>query len=163
MSIERQEIHEKLAPHLRKGEQVYYEIYGFSKDGGAVQSSFSYGCEPHTYKAMLYRVTVTTPDGFCVDLPRQQVYRRAQELGLEVPYLLWSGYRDQEGFPQIENLLHWAEGRSAFDLNTIREGIVVWFMNIEGRWDCLKYKSEEFLMLENRQKDKDVGDVEDLL
>jgi hypothetical protein len=176
----RSEIQEKVAPHLRKGEQIYYEIYGFDSEGGKpIQHGFSYGCLPRQYKVLLYRVTITTPDGFCIDLDREQVYKRAEELGLEKPTLLLNVYCTRskellfldpiaipgvmEPYTQFDLLTKLAKGKSALDANTMREGIVVWFKNIYGKWDCLKHKSEEFLIKESELRDKEIGDVEDNL
>lgn len=164
MSQERKEIHVKLAKHLRKGEQLYYEIYGYDHSGKGVQKGFPYGCFSGEYRVMLYRVTITTPDGYCIDLPRPAVYRRAQELGLEQPPVLFSGYfhpgNKQQSWPFLMSL---AEGNSSLDPNTLREGIVVWFMNADGQWDCLKHKSPEFLIRESQDRDEGAGDVEDVL
>jgi len=176
MGKERREIQEKLEPHIRKGEELYYEICGYHRSGRIIQSvaghQFVYGCASREYKVVLYRVTITTEDGYRIDLDRDQVYKRAEELGLEKPVLL-------DYFPEIE-LTKWddpeevvknncdsivllAKGRSALDPNTMREGIVVWFKDCTGNWTCLKHKSEEFLMLDSRNKDKGMGDVEDEL
>jgi len=169
LPVERKEIEQKVAPHLHKGEQIYYEIFGCTKNGGGeIQKGFSYGCSSGKYRVMLYRVTITTLDGFCIDLSREQVYRRAEELGLEAPVLLtrkfWRGNTGDTQFSDfIQELLLYAEGKSALDANTLREGIVVWFTNHEGRWDCLKYKNEEFLIRESKNLDQGGGDVEDIL
>lgn len=192
MKEERADIHEKLAPHVHKGEELYYEIYGYSYGGKAVQTEdghqFVYGCKkyhrarawdnansitpPLPYRAVLYRVTVTTEDGYRIDLDREHVYRRAEELGLEKPVLL-------DKFLETEHttwddpieitknkcsmIMELAKGVSALDSNTMREGIVVWFKDCAGNWTCLKHKSEEFLMLDSRNKDKGLGDIEDNL
>jgi len=174
MPDERKEVEEMLAPHLHQGEQVYYEIFGNCKNGSPVQADWCrYGCIGGKYRVMLYRVTITTPDGFCVDLPREMVYKRAEELGLEKPELLGKTYFVKDEFVEayhdpverwkLEDLKEYAEGKSALDANTIREGIVVWFMDKSGKWDCLKLKSEEFLMKDSSQQDAGIGDVEDNL
>jgi len=165
----RKEIEEKLAPHLRKGEQVYYEIFGHSKTGAEIQSGFSYGCKASEYRVILYRVTITTPDGFCVDLPREMVYHRAVELGLECPPLLGEGHFINDWIVDLFDSEPWSlndlkqltEGKSVLDADTIREGIVVWFEDEYGRWSCLKLKSDEFLLKEDKQREKGIGDVED--
>jgi hypothetical protein len=183
----RREIEQKVAPHLHKGEQIYYEIYGFdsgeqiyyeiygfdSEGGKPIQTGFTYGCSPRQYKAMLYRVTITTPDGYCIDLDREQVYKRAEELGLEKPTLLSKvfytgpGIADIPGviepYSQLNSLVKLCEGKFALDANTMREGIVIWFKNIYGNWHCLKHKSEEFLIKESELRDQEIGDVEDNL
>jgi len=172
MGKERREIHEKLAPHVRKGEELYYEIYGYHRSGRHVQKGFIYGCEDREYKVMLYRVTITTEDGYRIDLDREQVYRRAEELVLEKPVLLdifletehtkWDDPAEITK-DRCDMIAELANGQSALDPDTLREGIVVWFKDCSGNWTCLKHKSEEFLMLDSRNKDKGIGDVEDEL
>lgn len=180
MKVERKIVHEKLAPHIRKGEEVYYEIYGWELGGGAVQKGYPYGCKrysnkeafetftnswdkPLPFKVMLYRVTITTEDGYKYDLSREQVYRRAEELGLEKPIVLYEGLL--LGFWErdvaLQKIINYAQGQSHLNEDTLLEGIVVWFENIAGNWSCLKHKSEEFLEAEDRNRDKGIGDVED--
>jgi hypothetical protein len=160
ISSTRKEIHNKLAPHLHKGETLYYEIFGHSLEGKGIQTGFNYGCFGGEYKVMLYRVTITTSDGFSVDLPREAVYKRAEELGLIKPFLIGKVDSTQSNFcdliqVDVKGISHFA--------NHIKEGVVVWFMNTDGTWSNLKHKSEEFLLLEDRQRDKDKGDPEDSL
>lgn len=163
ISETRKEIHNKLVPHLHKGETLYYEIFGHDKNGKEIQTGFSYGCVGGEYKVMLYRVTITTPDGFSVDLPREAVYKRAEELGLMKPIVV--GYCDT-GLACVDELVeHIKEkvnGNSAI-ANHIKEGVVAWFMRTDGTWDCLKHKSEEFLLLESGQRDNNINDCEDVL
>ena len=164
MVEERKEIEAKLAPHLHKCETVYYEIFGHQKNGSEVQKGFSYGCAGGEYKVMLYRVTITTPDGFTVDFPREMVYRRADELGLMRPILIKTCYMvNLELMPNLlslcQELVH---GNSAI-ANHMKEGVVVWFQNRDGSWSNLKHKSEEFLMLEDGQRESGIGDAEDNL
>jgi len=185
MREERRDIHEKLAPHVHKGEELYYEIYGYSYSGKVVQSvgghQFKYGCEkyppqrawdspneatlPLPYKVMLYRVTITTEDGYRIDLSREQVYCRAEELGLEKPELIKKYFVGTPCRPDrtAEQLIHYAQGKSYLDKETVLEGIVVWFQDCAGNWTCLKHKSEEFLLLDSRNKDEGFSDVEDEL
>lgn len=183
MKSERRDIHEKLAPHVHKGEELYYEIYGYKYNGKMVQKGFPYDCvhlsptelaysavvsekkDVLPYKVMLYRVTITTEDGYRIDLGREQVYRRAEELGLEKPSLLSQFYYVLEDMKETfcDAIIELANGQSALDSNTLREGIVVWFKDCSRNWTCLKHKSEEFLMLDSRNKDKGISDVEDEL
>lgn len=172
MLQERKEIEDRVALNLHQGKQLYYEIFGHTKDGKEIQPGFSYGCAGGQYKVLLYRVTITTPDGYCIDLDREAVCKRAEELGLEKPHLLrrfletehteWDDPKEiQENRCSMAAEL--AKGKSALDANTMQEGIVVWFKDIYGKWDCLKHKSEEFLIRESELRDHEVGDVEDIL
>jgi hypothetical protein len=157
ISAVRKDVEKRIAPHLHKGEQVYYEIYGSDANGREIQSGFPYGCRAGEYRVLLYRVTITTADGHCIDLSRKQVYARAEELGLEHPTLL--GQCSGTDAEQCTSYL--CEGKSKIDAGTLLEGIVVWFEDSHGRWTCLKLKSPEFLLLDSRNKDKGIGDVED--
>ena len=161
----RKEIEAKIAPKLYKGETIYYEIFGYDLNGSRIQKVCDYGCSPREYRVILYRVTITTPDGHTTDLSREQVYRRAEELELERPPLLYVGFLHdvQEVNEACEKFVEIAHGRSTFDANTLLEGIVVWFVDYFGKWNALKYKSEEFLMRESRAYDDGQGDIEDEL
>jgi hypothetical protein len=119
---------------------------------------------------MLYRVTITTPDGFTIDLPREAVYRRADELGLMRPILVDTIYVVDECEAEgcdLDGLVwevtnHYVHGNSAI-ANHMKEGVVVWFQTRDGSWSNLKHKSEAFLMLEDGQKEEGIGDAEDVL
>jgi len=166
ISDTRQEIERRVAPHLHKGEEIYYEIYGY--DGGkCIQAGFPYDCRGGEWKAMLYRVTITTPDGFCIDLDREDVYRRAEELGLEKPYHITEGvitrwFSDLDK-TNIQNITFFAAGQSRLDIGTLCEGVVIWFKNHYNKWQALKYKSEEFLIDQDKRIENEQGDVEDSL
>lgn len=160
----RAEIEHQLAPHLRRGEQVYYEIFGNNVTGAAIQPGFSYGCRGGEYRAMLYRVTITTVDGWTYDLDRQQVHRRAEELGLMKPILLrfqMLYHLETELDIVCDRIIKLAAGKSALDAGTLREGCVVWFQDPAAQWRCLKYKGEEFLMSESKNQDEGITDIED--
>ncbi len=152
----RAEVERRVAPHLHKGEEIYYEIYGYDK-GKHIQAGFPYDCRGGEWKAMLYRVTHTTPDGFCIDLDREMVYLRAGQLGLEKPYLLTSSDSDEV----LDDAESYVDGVSALDAGTLREGVVVWFKDKVGKWTCLKLKSQEFFLSQDKLMEKDIGDVED--
>lgn len=154
----RAEIERRVAPHLRKGEEIYYEIYGYDK-GKHIQAGFPYDCRGGEWKAMLYRVTLTTSDGFCIDMDREYVYSRADQLGLEKPYLLETCY----GNEAQDDAGRYSEGVSALDGGTLREGVVVWFRGNDYKWTCLKLKSQEFFLSQDKLMEKEIGDCEDSL
>jgi len=159
-------VHEQVAPHIRKGEELYYEIFGYDH-AKQIQPEFPYRCKIGEYKVVLYRVTFTNEDGFCVDMDRQYVYNRAAELGLEAPIVLESGILYQIDIDclnkTLKNIRKLADGKSAYCPKTLREGVVCWFQNAKGLWTCLKYKGEEFLAKESKNKDNDIVDCEDEL
>lgn len=166
----RQEIERRISPHLRKGEEVYYEIFGYEPTGKPIQDGFPYNCRPCEWQVMLYRVTFTNEDGYSIDMDRHYVYKRAEELGMLAPTVINSGilfpydfeepHRIHEIAAEIREM---AEGNSTFDGSTLKEGVVVWFQKENGHWTCLKYKTETFLLKESKKLDKGVVDCEDLL
>jgi len=156
----REEVERKVTPHLRTGETIFYEIYGYDINGSIIQTGFPYDCRPGEFKCMLYRVTITTVDGYSYDLNRKQVYKRAEELGLERPYLI---AKEDSGDYCRDFAIGICEGKSNLDASTLLEGVVVWFEDKDGNWTCLKHKSEEFLMDQDRKYEKEEGDVEDTL
>lgn len=165
----RKEIEARIWPYLRKGEEVYYEIFGNDSGGKAIQDGFTYGCRGGEYRAILYRVTFTNEDGYCIDMDRHYVYGRAEQLGLEKPTVLLSTCifpidDDEFKYTWLPNtIMDLAGGQSSLDKDTMREGVVVWFQNASGLWTCLKFKGEKFLAKISKQLDKDIVDVEDSL
>jgi hypothetical protein len=163
----RAEIHRQVAPHLRRGETIYYEIFGNNLTGAAIQAGFSYGCRGGEWHVMLYRVTFTTVDGHSYDLDRQQVYARATELGLMKPVLLGFSLMSPVGGEiedQVADIIKdHVGGRSTIDAGTLREGIACWFQDHTARWTCLKHKGFEYLKFISKQLDNNVVDCEDTL
>ncbi len=167
-------VEQQVAEKLHEGEQLYYEIYGCDVSGKRIQKLSDYGCAPGVFKVLLYRVTITTPDGKCYDLSRKEVDKRAEELGWERPTVLWEGWyggmvepelgmEDGPAGAVIKHLLHFCEGKSTLDASTLREGFVLWFQRLDGSWCCLKHKSAEFLAAENKLAEEGEGDVEDMI
>jgi len=151
---------------LDKGMEVYSEIYGYETTGAEIQKGFPYGCRPKTYKNLLYRVTMNNEDGKVIDYSREYVYKKAVELGMEVPQLFEKYYYDgtEESMKMLEEkAIQYAQGQSTLDQNTLKEGVVIWFINNKGNWDCLKYKSDTFRLKESSNKDKGIVDMEDTL
>lgn len=166
-------VHQKIANSgIAKGETFYYEIVGFSEDGGFIMPShsvtdkklkkrygpkmtYTYGCKPGEYRVLVYRITRTTPDGRVTELPLYQMLDRCKELGLEyVPQLsrpyIYNGDREE----LLAKCASLAEGHSILDPNHIREGVVVRVEapNIQTHY---KYKSWWFCELEGIAKNSD--------
>lgn len=168
----REEILEHLKGSLLKGEQLYIELFGYDKKGNQIQKGFPYGCSNYDitknlglqYRAILYRATMNNEDGKVVDYPREYVYKRAEELGLEKPHLFEKYYYSgtKKSMENLENkIIEYAQGQSAFANDTLREGVVIWFINDQGRWEALKYKSDAYRLRESELKDKGYTDMED--
>lgn len=189
----RQAIHSTIA--LRKCETIYYEIVGYEPTGKPIMGrhslqagdevhkrlrklygesmTYSYGCEPGCYRILVYRITVTNPDGDSWDLSWDQVRARAAELGLQVvPELGQSVFRDipreQLGVGEVnkESLLELCErlttGHSTLCRDHIIEGVCIRIDHPSMIGVIRKYKGFDFCHLEGIAKNsEDYVDVEE--
>lgn len=153
------EVFDKIKGNIQRNEQVYYELAGLELTGRAIQKGFPYGCEKSEHKTFLYRVAFNNDEGKTVDMGREYVYKRAEELGLEKPVLFEKYYYTGNEEELLEVVQKYTEGKSAVDGTTVREGVVVWFEDDEGKWTCLKNKSFEFLGLEGKDGFVDSEDL----
>jgi hypothetical protein len=154
---------------LHQGEQVYYEILGYTKDGAFIQKGYDYKCAPGTNKIYIYRITQTSPDGSVIELQWNQVKERCLELGVSsVPEIF---YGNAEAlFCTLDQDNHWHENYlenlkriyvhdqdSQFCDNKVpEEGICVRKegLNIE------VFKLKSFKFLEHETKALDAGQVD---
>lgn len=160
---------------LVQGEQIFYEILGFTEGGAPIQKDFDYRCDPAgilgpVNKVVIYRITRTAPDGTVTELQWNQVVARAKEMGVEtVPTIfygdttaMWEG----EGIADWQNMFlkylqeKYVNGQdSEFCNNKVpEEGICVRKegLNIE----IFKLKSFRFLEYESKQLDSEIIDIE---
>jgi hypothetical protein len=172
----REEVLEKVRGMLFKGEEIYLELFGHEKFGAHIQKNFPYntrygGDGKSSYRVLLYRVTMNNEDGITVDYNREAVYTKAEELGFEKPHLFEKYYHDgsEKSLKTLEHkMIEYAQGKSAMGLlpdqisDTLREGVVCWFINSSGKWQALKYKSDAFRLSESGLKDSGVIDQEDI-
>lgn len=161
----REIIFNKVKGLLSKGVQIYFEIYGYEVTGGPIQKGFSYGCKPGEFKVKLYRVTMNNEDGVTVDYSLDYVINMAKELDMEAPYVFTKYFYDgtEASMKELERLVYeHAQGQSIIDPLTLREGVVVQYIDKNGKWDFLKYKSDTFKAFESGQKDKGIIDQEDI-
>jgi len=169
----RDEVLENVKGLLLKGEEIYLELFGHEKTGSQIQKGFPYNTKPgdNSYRSLLYRVTMNNEDGETVDYNREYVYNKAEELGMEKPHLFEKFYYDgtKESMERLEAVvIAHAQGQSITGLkdgevsDTLREGVVIWFINEGGHWKALKYKSDKFRLKESGNKDKGIIDQEDI-
>ena len=104
---------------LWKGETVYYEVVGFTSDGGPIMSKcnnkklndeefvkkygeetvFSYGCEPDgepQSAAYVYRMTMTNEDGDVVEYTPDFMRYRCEQMGAKTVPVFWRGRIPEE-------------------------------------------------------------------
>ena len=132
---------------LHKGEEVYYEVVGFTDTGAPIMASasnkklndkafikqygetttFSYGCEPAQSELYVYRMTMTNEDGDIVEYTPDFMRYRCEQMGCKTVPVMWKGF-----IPADETL------EESYDCNgewgnwkTIRKGSPgEWIMNI---------------------------------
>lgn len=85
---------------LHTGETIYYEIVGYTKDGGMIQKGYDYGCSPipdiekPQHKVFVYRITQTAMDGTVTELQWNQVKERCALMGVSTVPEIYSGEFD---------------------------------------------------------------------
>ena len=96
---------------LWKGETVYYEVVGYTKNGNTImgkannkklndkefvkkygnETIFSYGCEPGESDMYVYRMTMTNEDGQEVEYTPEFMRYRCEQMGVKTVPVLWKG------------------------------------------------------------------------
>ncbi len=172
------DINDQLKDNLIDGETVYGECVGFTKDGGAIQKGYDYGCKPGESKIYVYRITYTTISGKVIDVPFNLVQERCIQLGVEsVPEIFFGKAKDlmtnynpsgkwnsDEEFREAlfqalkDNYVH--DQDCQFCATKVpAEGIV---LRLEGlKPEALKLKAFRFLEHETKELDKGEANIED--
>ena len=101
---------------LHKGEEVYYEVVGFTDTGAPIMASasnkklndkafikqygetttFSYGCEPAQSELYVYRMTMTNEDGDIVEYTPDFMRYRCEQMGCKTVPVMWKGFIPDE-------------------------------------------------------------------
>lgn len=175
----RQQWHDLFVGKLHKGEEVFYEVVGFTSENSLIMPScdnsktqdkefikqygktteFTYGCEEGKSNIYVYRMTMTNVDGTVVEYPWELVKLRCEQMGVKYcPEL------DKFLFATEEDLMDRVErhtdGNDPVGKIHIREGVVVRIDNRE-KFTALKHKSFNFKLLEGIIKADDVLDMEE--
>lgn len=97
---------------LQKGEEVFYEVVGFTHTGAPIMTdcpnkrvndkkflkqygettTFSYDCKPKESDIYVYRMTMTNEDGFVVEYTPDFMRYRCEQMGVKTVPVLWKGY-----------------------------------------------------------------------
>ena len=152
---------------LEDGISIYSELVGFTKDGGAIQKGYDYGCAPGEYKKVVYRITYTKPDGNVIEFSWQQVKDYCSKYELQhVPEFFFGslsqwGNVGKDGFAEeffeVLQTSYNMEKLDKYCVNKVySEGIVV---RIDGKESFQAYKLKAKLFLKKESEDLDSGDV----
>ena len=110
---------EVVSPKLHSGMTAYYEIVGYLPAGGTqefIQKDCDFGCskplgryiERIHFRVLIYRLTITTPEGFVYELNPTQVKEWCDKVGLESVKILYSGFA-KDLYPDLNPAQHWSE------------------------------------------------------
>ena len=104
-------------PFLIKGMTIYAEIVGFTPNGKYIQKNYDYGCvmpkadEEYTYgkhyKVMVYRITLTNPDGIVHEFSAREVQQWCKNKGL-VPVIECYYGLAKDLYPSLETGENWS-------------------------------------------------------
>ena len=176
----RQKYHDMFKDKLPKGVEIFYEIVGwvdenktimgrcsnklikdkeFSKQYGD-ETVFSYGCEVGQSDCYVYRMTMTNPDGYAVELPWEQVQIECEKMGVKcVPTFERFIFTTWEDL--MERVEKYYDGADPIGKNHVREGVVVRIDN-RSKFTAYKHKNFSFKVLEGIIKDTaDAPDMEE--
>lgn len=120
--------HEELKEYLQEGLTFYFEIVGYTPQGGAIQScklgDFDYGCEPNVHKNYIYRITYTNVMGKVFEFSAKQVQDFCRDNGLNAVPELYYGYA-KDFYDEIVIDTKGNEVKlSDYDLNKWQEGFL---------------------------------------
>lgn len=96
---------------LQKGEEIFYEVVGFTHTGTPIMAdcsnkkvndknflkqygettTFSYSCEAPNSDIYVYRMTMTNEDGFVVEYSPDFMRYRCEQMGVKTVPVLWQG------------------------------------------------------------------------
>lgn len=173
-----------IKPYLIKGMTIYAEIVGYLPSGGYIQKDYDYGCEPPIpsgaylygkhFKIMVYRITMTNPDGIIHEFSAREVQQYCEYVGLTPVTQYYYGLA-KDLYPELNEAEHWSENfisklandkRFYMEMNSPtcnnkvpHEGIVIKSENMKS--EAFKLKCFAFLDKEGKALDKGESNIED--
>ena len=173
-----------IKPYLLKGMTIYAEIIGYLPTGTCIQKDYDYGCEKPVssdvyhynkhFKIMVYRITMTNPDGVVHEFSAREVQQYCKFVGLTPVTEYYYGFA-KDLYPELDESEHWSENFISKLSNDSRfymeqnsptcankvphEGIVIKSENM--RSEAFKLKCFAFLDKEGKALDKGETNIED--
>lgn len=139
---------EKIAEKLPNGYSIYYEIVGFTKEGGYIQKDYDYSCATNESKVYVYRVTFTNSIGHVYNLNTLEAEAFTEKIGLQFVPVVYSG--------TIEKLFADNEWNGAFDDRDGHENIIEQLEKVYNNKNCYMCKNkvpEEGIVLRVERND----------
>lgn len=163
---------------------IYAEIVGYLPTGTCIQKDYDYGCEKPVssdvyhynkhFKIMIYRITMTNPDGVVHEFSAREVQQYCKFVGLTPVTEYYYGFA-KDLYPELDESEHWSENFISKLSNDSRfymeqnsptcankvphEGIVIKSENM--RSEAFKLKCFAFLDKEGKALDKGETNIED--
>lgn len=168
----------EIADRVPLGYAIYAEIVGFTPEGSPIQGGYHYGCERGSHRTLVYRVTVTNPDGKIIELSWQQMKEFCARNGLEMVKELWYGQARNFGgdglwrlaavdvqawqvefLKTLETMYVRDEMCEYNNMDVPREGVVI---KVDWLDEAVAFKCKQwnFLLRESAQNDLGVVDIE---
>lgn len=172
---------------LHKGETVYYEVVGFQTTGAPIMgtvdnkktkdknfiklygstTTFSYGCDEKQSDFYVYRMTLTTEEGYIVEYTPDYMRYRCEQMGAKCVPVFFKGY-----IPDVVSLTPgaWVQniaeqfynGPDPIGAIHIREGVVIRIVD-KPKFTAYKHKNFYFKVLEGIVKtDAEAPDIEEM-
>lgn len=175
----RKQWHDFFTGKLQKGEEVFYEVVGYSQVDSLImpecnnkktndkefvkqygdKTRFTYGCATGQSDIYVYRMNITNEDGHVVEYPTELVKIRCEQMGVKfVPILDTFMFTTKEDL--LERVKQHEDGFDPIGLTHIREGIIVRIENKE-KFTAYKHKNFNFKVLEGIIKSDDILDMEE--
>lgn len=178
----RKHFHEAIKGKLHEGESVYAEIVGFTDDGVPIMGSvsnkktndkafikqygdmttFSYGCDPTGVTApkndfYVYRMTLTTHDGYTVEYSPEYTRYRCEQMGVKFVPIEWRGYIPEHPASETDDTItagewimnkaeQYYDGPEPIDPRHVREGVVVRLID-KPSFTAYKHKNFSFRLI----------------
>jgi hypothetical protein len=175
----RKQHHDNFVGKLHKGITVYYEVVGFTDDGGLIMpevnneltkdkgfikqygktTKFTYGCGVGQSDIYVYRMTTTNEDGFTVEIPWNLVKLYCEQMGVKFcPELERFTFTTTEDL--MERVNKYMDITDPIGKTHVSEGVIVRIENRE-KFTAYKHKCFTFKCLEGIAKAEDVLDIEE--
>lgn len=161
-----------IRPILTDGVSLYGEIYGFTPSGKAIQPKYDYGCNPGELDYIVYKGTITMPNGDVYTMSQSQLENYCSQRGIKTDEVFYRG-KAKDLFPSLDIHNHWHKDflRALEEKYLNRkcrkcrndcwsEGIVIKIQQ-PFAWNCVKLRCFNFLGYEETVLDSPETSNED--
>lgn len=165
-------VSDRIYPLLSDGVTLYGEVFGFTPSGKAIQPHYDYGCPPGQLDYIVYKGTITMPDGTVYVMSQAQLEDYCIKRDIKTDDVFYSGLA-KDLFPKLDVHNHWHKeflnsleqlylGRKCEKCkkDVWAEGIVIKIQQ-PNAWNCLKLKCFNFLSAEGAVLDSNELSVEE--